>query len=708
MTNITQQLKDSLTKPSRELLTGLINSDAYVGEVFSLSYETALVQVNDFHRQSVGGIPALSFLIATRIDPDSSFDIESEDASAILLRVTDRADLPNEAESTAIRVELGQRVSGDMNTHWESDEVMDPETSRLLSFAGIKCRVVGTFYVREELIPGEEPIVRLDFGSDISNYYPNKGLKVYKPNGLALSQIVNYRSEQTQHETEIGYVRYASTNRQFQGVDDVSVKITPTDLLGQKTALFGMTRTGKSNTVKIIASAVFGLRWQDNDERKIGQIIFDPDGEYANVNTQDASDDNYPTALKNVWMDGPSEKQQGLRSEIVTYGITKPDYDLDRKLMLINFYEEHNLQVGKEIIDEALAQSGSRSSNYIANFRDIRFIRPSEDDRGDLTRYNRRVLAYRALLYQAGFEVANNIRPNVKGLFNKKLRDALRTGEGQHANAATLIERDNLRWADIASFCATLEEFIRSDPDRAYTRFNDDYIRTSSSGGAWADEDLRKILTMWQYSNGPRLIGAVRDHHTDDTGDDFAADIYECLKEGKLVIVDQSSGDLPLNKASAYRTMDYIFRQNQVLFREGKNPHDILVYVEEAHDILPASNELNLSDTWIRTAKEGAKYNIGLLYSTQEVSSIQSNILKNTTNWFIGHLNNTDETRELRKYYDFADYEGSIRRASDKGFLRVKTLSNHYVVPVQVKEFRIGSPVPPPTPVGQMTLDSAR
>ena len=43
--------------------------------------------------------------------------------------------------------------------------------------------------------------------------------------------------------------------------------------------------------------------------------------------------------------------------------------------MLINFYEEHNLQVGKEIIDEALAQSGSRSSNYIANFRDIRFVK---------------------------------------------------------------------------------------------------------------------------------------------------------------------------------------------------------------------------------------------------------------------------------------------------------------------------------------------
>ena len=55
-------------------LATLIDTSAYVGEVYSLGYDDALVQIHDHHRALVGGIPALSFLLATRIIDPVDFD----------------------------------------------------------------------------------------------------------------------------------------------------------------------------------------------------------------------------------------------------------------------------------------------------------------------------------------------------------------------------------------------------------------------------------------------------------------------------------------------------------------------------------------------------------------------------------------------------------------------------------------------------------
>src|SRR5437870_12268831 len=96
-----------------DLLATIVEENAYVGEVYSLGYEDALVQIHDFHRQQVGGIPALSFLIATRVQPGPPIDVREEDSSIILLRVLDKCDLPDAAEAHRVRVETAKRVSGE-------------------------------------------------------------------------------------------------------------------------------------------------------------------------------------------------------------------------------------------------------------------------------------------------------------------------------------------------------------------------------------------------------------------------------------------------------------------------------------------------------------------------------------------------------------------------------------------------------------------
>lgn len=677
----------------------LVQEKQYIGELYSINYETARVIIHDYQKNKVGGVPSLSFLIATRVNPyiDETVNFQREDSSVILLRVMDAAQLPQEKENERIRTEVAQRVSGEADKHWDTDGVMDAKTRNLLSFAAVECRIIGTFYLDLQHQDQTDSDLILKFGCDISNYYPNKGLKVYKPNAEALEAIVNYTDFANQNDlrskarVQLGNVRYASTNRRFQQIDDVKVSIYPSDLLSQKSAVFGMTRTGKSNTTKIIAKSIYELRYPTNGDDKplkIGQIIFDPNGEYANENAQDTDGKGNANALKNVYQVRKEAKKE---NEVVTYGITPHPNDPDRKLMLLNFYLEDNLQIGKEIINSLFTED---NTNYIKNFLQVSFEKPDANDKSALTRYNRRVLAYRAVLNRAGFQAPTNISPYIKGLFNKELIEALRNSQGDNAadyqSAAQILQNQNPNWSQVANALEILDKFIR-DSRSGYQQFETTYVnRANGSGERWADEDFKKIIGIFQYANGVRKIGKAIPQHTHTTSSDYAEDIYKDLVSGKLVIIDQSSGEPEINKSSAERIMWVIFRKNQALFREGKtNIPDIMVYIEEAHNLLPSGSDLDTSNIWVRTAKEGAKYRIGMVYSTQEVSSVQRNILKNTANWFIGHLNNTDETKELCKYYDFADFEQSIRRTQDKGFLRVKTLSNYFVIPVQVKKFDV-------------------
>ena len=493
---IQESIENKKKVETKQWIQELLQTNQLVGDLYSINYENAKVIIHDTFRHNVGGIPSLSFLIASRLDPNNCDDIDykDEDTSFILLRVMDSTTLPQDIHAERIRVETAQRVSGDASKNYDDNSTMDYRTKNLLSFAGIQSRIIGTFYL-DDNIANPEGSLQLRFGSDISNYYPNRGLKVYKPNGKALEKIINYIDPYTDlasiekygsdNKVKIGNVRYASTNRRFQNIDNVPVYIYPADLLSQKTALFGMTRTGKSNTTKIIAKSVFELRKNQNKPLRIGQVIFDPNGEYANENIQDNN-----SALKNIWKMLHGVQKE---NEVVTYGITKHPNDPDRKMMLLNFYLDENLSIGKEIINTILATD---TSKYISNFVQVNFDKPSDYDSNHSakTRYDRKVLAYRAILAKAGFPISNGVSVYTKGLFNN---DLLKTMENSHSDNATeyiqaakvfKMEQPSLiQWAIAFE---SLNKFIVENKE--YKDFETDYIKKSKSGNSWADDDLKK------------------------------------------------------------------------------------------------------------------------------------------------------------------------------------------------------------------------
>nr|WP_321510168.1 DUF87 domain-containing protein [uncultured Hyphomonas sp.] len=689
---------------STEKLTGLISTEDLVGDLLKIDYTECEVLVHDHLRQKVGGLPLGCFLLATRLKPGAGGDPSEEDSSLILLRVVGQCRLPNASEMDQNRFMAGQRSAHHDDT-WDAEGQTDQFTLNQLRFAGVRCRVLGTFRVRESADSWQ-----IKFGSDISNFYSGRGMKVYKPVGAALSSIVNYTKSALDDShplagapVAVGRVRYASSERKIdQSAENVAVNLDPTDLIARRTALFGMSRTGKSNTTKVIASSVFELRAQA-DSGRVGILIFDPNGEYANENTQDAG------CLKNIATSIKGAKPD----DVVTYGMSHHPNDPNRKIVKINFYgtnpskwddvDQLNesmepLLVGKQLINDHLNQN--HTSNYITEFRSTDLEPPQVLDFSSATRYRRAITVYRAVLAEAGFSLPQGAtKANTASLFSKELVAAMKASpdtdnETEYKAAAATLENSSPSWSALASALRSLRKFIQEATNSGYKTFNDVYI--DKKGHNWHDDRLTGMLALFQYT-GPKLLKPLIPQHDPQTTSDYADSIVGDLHQGRLVIFDQSLGDPEMNKAAAERVMWAVFNHQKAQFVNPEKdangalipPRDVLVFAEEAHNLLPASTSSDVSAVWSRAAKEGSKYRIGIVYATQEPSSIQSNILKNTDNWFVAHLNNSDETRELKKYYDFEDFVDQILRVPDPGFLRMRALSNPYIVPVQIKKFQV-------------------
>lgn len=643
MTTIIEDLKQLATV---DLFAECRKDDAFVGRPFYLDFDRLRMMSNDKWKHDVGGVPAGAFLLAL-------YNGEPDVDEALLLRVLRPTKLPTDNDVVMAMVDYYKESppgNGGMQ--------LDSFTRSEFQFSGLECRVIGTFY--------RAPDKKIRFAGDLDNFYSPHNYRVVKPTGKVLEYIVNFREQGIpggKGDERIGRVRYSSSLRHLAS-EDVPVYVSALDFLGKRTALFGMTRTGKSNSVKKIIQATVALSTSGidhNDEplKAVGQIIFDINGEYANANQQDAG-----TAIFEQFKD-----------DVTRYSVLeKPGF----KVMKLNFYK--SAVDGFGMLASLLSDD---TANYTRAFCNIDWSEPDPTDHSAKTRYDRKVACYKACLKRAGFPDQNE---RVRFQDNKDIRES--GIPGLHGvEPAKGISLD----AAIAWFSAAWENYNTSPgPFRTYASQN--------GGREWADEDLQSLMRFLtgrarpgqaQNEAGYRKLIPYRELHTATVDKPFEDEIIDLLRAGKIVIMDLSQGDPDIQRTYSERVCRRVFNEAMDRFIKNTQSNFIQMYFEEAHNLFPRRDEHDLTQIYNRLAKEGQKLRIGLCYATQEVSSISSSILKNTQNWFVSHLNNQDELRELNKYYDFEDFSDSLRRTTDRGFIRLKTDSNTFIVPIQVDQFKV-------------------
>ena len=652
----------------------------HIGYVYSMGFKEAMILTNDHWKERVAGIPHNSFLIAASFDPAKFANYAEFDKEVVLLRVIGPASLPQDIDMLRTRIEHSQRRTADELFGDDIHDGLDPLTHAELQYGGLKCRVLGTFYLEDG---------HLRLGSDIENYMCSTRLRVFKPRGESLSKIVNHINQEVLSKSideakksgfkglptpiEIGTIRYTSTARLHRGVTEpkVPVRIQPSDFLARRTAVLGMTRTGKSNTVKTTVAAVTMAAKRDGI--KVGQIIFDINGEYANANHQDDG-----SSIADVF-----------GTDCIRYrAIDTPGFEDLRT----NFYSE--TEQGLNLIQALFrADKSPFSGQDLDNFMSSTLEEPDTKDRGEHNRWAVLQSVFQCILHKAGYPAPNGFTvkiPLSKNLVKQIVDFAARqTPQIQ----ATVPSSDQVSLLEANAWFETIRAFnLKIKEAQKNAGQSQIGLESSTAGNAWVDPNLESFLNMLVRENtkgmafgGYRAIVKYKPYHSSRRAADVTSEVIRHLLAGKIVILDLSAGPVEVRSVLSERIARQIFERSFREMNEGKVPQNMVIYVEEAHNLIGKKEEL--TSTWPRIAKEGAKAKIAFVYATQEPSSIHPNILANTENWFVTHLNNDDELKALGKFYDFADFQDSLKTAQDVGFARIKTLSSPFVVPTQINRF---------------------
>lgn len=168
-------------------------------------------------------------------------------------------------------------------------------------------------------------------------------------------------------------------------------------------------------------------------------------------------------------------------------------------------------------------------------------------------------------------------------------------------------------------------------------------------------------------------------------------EVFEDLKQGKTIIIDLSlkdSMDASIISTILVRKLFDNNKENFTSDQPGKMVNTV-VFVEEAQNVLSEEFVKSNANPFVRVAKEGRKFGLGLVAITQRPSAISEEIRTQAENFFAFHMGNSDDIRALIK--SNINYDGVIanfiQQETIAGNLYMVSSDQAFALPVRVSEF---------------------
>jgi uncharacterized protein len=238
----------------------------------------------------------------------------------------------------------------------------------------------------------------------------------------------------------------------------------------------------------------------------------------------------------------------------------------------------------------------------------------------------------------------------------------------------------------VEGFIKKIDSYCES-PQNLYRDFPDFF-------GSKAEGDDKK-----QDKSARGTIMAIRKrirHFIDEGGvhsssSTLIEDTFQALKEGKTIVIDLSLRDSVDASIISTMIVRKVFEENKRNYTEAHDADVIpcVIIVEEAQNVLSDEQVRSSSNPFVRVAKEGRKFGIGLVAITQRPSAISEEIRSQAENFFAFYMGNTDDIKALVK--SNVNFDGVVsafvQRETIPGNLYFVTSSHPFVVPIRVVEF---------------------
>jgi hypothetical protein len=628
-------------------------SDRLFGLLLKFDFEASHIVTCDPWKRKCGGVPRGAFILL-KLDSNLIGEEERENADRLILaRIVDEAPTPVDMQTQQMLFQAHKLQS-----------VLDPLTKKDLQWSGLKASIIGTYYDAEKV--GKKVI---EFGNDVDSYFAAFCYVAYMPTSEDLENLINAFVD-PKYAVEIGYLRYTETLSPHKSAP-VRIKINPQDLVGelqsaQRTANFGKTRFGKSNSEKINAQAIFasGL--------PVAQLFIDPSGEYTYINPQDKTSLfalNRDTSIRYAL------KRRILSDEEKAIGLTKP------APLAVNFYQHPD--VGHQLVVSLWSTVNQTMPGYMRPILDWDPLPPDQapkksDDPSGHNHYWRTMGLYYAFLHKADFVPASDLVVPVD--FQRAVKQDLASLPGVKLKGAEIDTQQRITvlpelWKRVyqlwtGSNKATLFPSSSTTGEPYFSDIENSFLECLGKPGRTAHNYVRPF-NVYHNSSGSSIFREIVRHLTTGTS------VFIDVAQANEIVVENLTRQI---------CKQLFFEQNRLFSEEPTKQRIVLIHFEEAHKLF-RSDDNDLKSIYNILAKEGAKFNIAMSYSTQSISTVSPDLTKMTDNLFIAHLDDDREIKEVARKYVFRDVAKDLERTQSKGFVRMYTRSHRFALPVQIHKF---------------------